>query len=120
MGLSCSDLCGKCSEDGCSNTLSVEEDVTNTYLTEIPEINNNNNNTPCYDDMEEPISECVYESMLMTDSWNCVASIIINNWETRVICPVQIKFFWDIYFSPFLKIFAFMNFKFFSFLIETY
>ena len=64
MGLSCSDLCGKCSEDGCSNTVSVEEGITNTYLNDITEINNN---TPCYDDIEESISECVYESMLMID-----------------------------------------------------
>ena len=66
MGLSCSDLWGKCSEDGYSNTMSVEEDIVNTYHIEITEIKND---TSSYDDREESISDGVYESMLMIDYW---------------------------------------------------
>ena len=70
MGLSCTDMCGKCSEVGCSN-VTMEEDSTNETFYDQTSENNFEYNTSHQANRnfaDEPISNALYDSIVMLDS----------------------------------------------------
>ena len=70
MGLSCTDMCCKCSEVGCSN-VTMEEDSTNETFYEQTSENNFDYNTSHQANRnfaDEPISNALYDSIVMLDS----------------------------------------------------
>ena len=70
MGLSCTDMCGKCSEVGCTN-VTVEED--SPYENVYDQTSENHSDyyslhQANQDLIDEPISNALYDSLILLDS----------------------------------------------------
>ena len=70
MGLSCTDMYGKCSEVGCTN-VTVEEDSPYENLYDQTSQNHSeyySSHQANHDFIDEPISNTLYDSLIMLDS----------------------------------------------------